>query len=83
MSPEPRIVAQRGVFALFGKGVRGMENIFSDEDFPPSALQKIIISKNNIDKFLKSLHRKGFAESTIYPDIYGLSLEIKRNFGYF
>lgn len=79
---SPRIVAQRGVFALFGKGVDGMEKVFTDGNFQADTLQKVIIPKANIDGYLRSLHRKGFAESTIFPDIFGLSLEIKRSFGY-
>lgn len=42
---SPRIVAQRGVFALFGKGLDGMEKTFSDGQFPAGALQKIVIKK--------------------------------------
>jgi hypothetical protein len=80
---SPRIVAQRGVFALFGKGIDGMEKTFTNSQFPSGSLQKIIIGKNYIDDILSSLYRKGFAESTIYPDLVGLSLEIKRSFGYY
>lgn len=81
---SPRIVAQRGVFSLFGKGVDGMEKVFlSNGSFPKGSLQKLIIPKANVEAYLHSLHRKGFAESTIYPDLFGLSLEIKRSFGYY
>lgn len=79
---SPRIVAQRGVFSLFGKGVEGMEATFSNGKFPSESLVKITISKKFINDLLISLHRKGFAESTIYPDLHGLSLEIKRSFGF-
>jgi hypothetical protein len=79
---SPRIVAQREVFALFGKGIDGMEKIYSKGSFPAGSLEKIIIEKSCVGDILKSLYRKGFAESTIYPDLFGLSLEIKRRFGY-
>lgn len=79
---SPRIVAQRGVFSLFGKGTEGMEKTYSASNFTAGALEKVIIRKANVDQILKSLYRKGFAESTIYPDLHGLSLEIKRSFGY-
>jgi hypothetical protein len=79
---SPRIVAQRGVFALFGKGTAGMERIFINKNFSPGSLQKIVIKKDYVDAILISLFRKGFVESTIYPDLFGLSLEIKRRFGY-
>lgn len=79
---SPRIVAQRGVFSLFGKGVEGMEKVFSNGSFPAGSLKKLVIDKASIDPILDSLYRKGFAESTIYPDLFGLSLEIKRSFGF-
>lgn len=79
---SPRIVAQRGVFALFGKGIDSMNKIYQESHFSAGALQKIVIEKNDIDEVLLSLYRKGFSESTIYPDLFGLSLEIRRNFGY-
>lgn len=79
---SPRIVAQRGVFALFGKGMDGMEKVYSEGSFKEGSLVKVVIKKENVERILKSLYRKGFSESTIYPDLFGLSLEIKRNFGY-
>ncbi len=78
-----RIVAQRGVFALFGKGSEGMETIFLNGQFQANSLIKIIIPKESVDEILHSLYRKGIAESTIYPDLFGLALEIKRLHGYF
>jgi hypothetical protein len=80
---SPRIVAQRGVFALFGKGADGMEKVYNTGAFPIGAIEKIVIKKGKVDGLLASLFRKGFAESTIYPDIVGLSLEIKRRFGFY
>ena len=79
---SPRIVAQRGVFALFGKGNDSMEQMYSTGAFARNSLQKIIVNRDKVDDLLMSLYRKGVAESTIFPDIFGLSLEIKRNFGY-
>jgi hypothetical protein len=79
---SPRIVAQRGVFSLFGKGLEGMEKTFLNGAFAAGSLERIVIKQQYINKILASLHRKGFAESTIYPDLFGLSLEIKRSFGY-
>jgi hypothetical protein len=80
---SPRIVAQRGVFALFGKGLDSMQTTFTAGTFPKRSLQKITISQAHVDDMLKSLYRKGIAESTIYPDITGLALEIRRGHGYF
>lgn len=80
---SPRIVAQRGVFALFGKGPESMQDIFTNGNFPAGSLQKIVIARQHIDGMLQSLYRKGIAESTIYPDISGLAAEIRRQFGYY
>ncbi|CDO36928.1 FRG domain-containing protein [Novosphingobium sp. KN65.2] len=79
---SPRIVAQRGVFALFGKGLTPMEKIFEDEAFSKDILTKVIIKKEHIDGVLKSLFQKGITESVIFPDLQGLALEIRRKFGY-
>jgi hypothetical protein len=79
---SPRIVAQRGVFALFGKSRKGMEKIFVEGDFPARTLVKVIIGKSCVDQLLESLFQKGFSEATIFPDLAGLSLEIRRKFGF-
>lgn len=77
-----RIVAQRGVFALFGKGMKSMQDLYEENDFPDDTLKKVVIRKENVDLILDSLFRKGFTESTIFPDLFGLSLEIKRRYGF-
>lgn len=79
---SPRIVAQRGMFALFGKSVDSMESIFENGAFKEGILQKVIIPKNKRDGIASSLFRKGISDSTIYPDLHGLSLELKRSFGF-
>ncbi len=79
---SPRIVAQRGMFALFGKSVDSMENCFQSVQFAAGALQKIIISKADREDVARSLFRKGVSDSTIYPDLQGLALELKRSFGF-
>lgn len=80
---SPRIVAQRGMFALFGKSVAAMEKQYDDnKDFPVGVLEKITIGKDCIDKIASSLFRKGVSDSTVYPDLVGLSLELRRSFGF-
>lgn len=79
---SPRIVAQRGMFALFGKSIDAMEKSFSDNPFAAGALHKIIINKDIRDTVAHSLFRKGVSDSTIYPDLHGLSLELRRSFGF-
>lgn len=80
---SPRIVAQRGMFALFGKGTNPMEKQYNEgKDFESGVLEKITIPKDNIDIISKSLFRKGISDSTVYPDLTGLSLELRRSFGF-
>ena len=79
---SPRIVAQRGMFALFGKSVEPMETSFIENEFEEDALQKVVIKKDIRDAVACSLFRKGISDSTIYPDLHGLSLELKRSFGF-
>lgn len=79
---SPRIVAQRGMFALFGKSVEPMEKNYMNGVFDSGVLQQVIIPKVNRDSIASSLFRKGVSDSTIYPDLHGLSMELKRSFGF-
>ena len=79
---SPRIVAQRGMFSLFGKSVEPMEKCFKNGGFANGVLQQVIIPKGYRDSIATSLFRKGISDSTIYPDLQGLSLELKRSFGF-
>ncbi|CAN7469886.1 FRG domain-containing protein [Pararhizobium sp. LjRoot238] len=77
-----RIVAQRGMFALFGKSTDSMDVSYEDQTFTDGTLQKIVILKDDVDKVATSLFRKGISDSTVYPDLFGLSLELRRHFGF-
>lgn len=79
---SPRIVAQRGMFALFGKSVDPMEKSYRNNGFEVGVLQQVLIPKANRDSLASSLFRKGVSDSTIYPDLHGLSMELKRSFGF-
>lgn len=79
---SPRIVAQRGTFSLFGKGTECMETAYAAPDFKNHILHKIVIPKNNCDAVALSLLKKGVSDTTIYPDLHGLSLELKKYFGF-
>jgi hypothetical protein len=78
-----RIVAQRGMFALFGKSTSSMETTYKmNADFDSGILELIEITKDKVDAMMNSLFRNGIADSTVYPDLTGLSLEIKRLHGF-
>ena len=76
-----RIVAQQGVFMLFGKDTTPMEQVFN-AGFPARCLTKIIVPKSLIPALRKSLLNHGITESVVFPDLEGLAREIKRVFGF-
>lgn len=72
-----RIVAQKGTFTLFpSTDAFNLEEKDDSSDF----LNKIIISKDHILSLKKQLSTLGVTESTIYPELPSLALEIKREF---
>lgn len=79
---SPRIVAQRGVFTIFGKSMDPMEEIYINRKFPENSLMKIIVPANRIPELLKSVISIGFSDSVIFPDLDGLAKEIKRFFNF-
>lgn len=79
---SPRIVAQRGGFALFGQGTDPMEKVYLADKFPKGILSKIEIPHDKVDEIRSSLFRKGFTESVVFPDLDGLSKELRRMFGF-
>lgn len=79
---SPRIVAQQGVFTIFGQNTSPMEIIFEVSGFPENALKKIILEKQNIERIRNALLINGVTESVVFPDLEGLSQEIKRKFDF-
>lgn len=79
---SPRIVAQRGTFVIFGKDTRPMEEICGALDFPTGALVKLSIPAESIASLLRSLAKVGITDSLVFPDLQGLALEARREFGF-
>lgn len=77
-----RIVAQRGVFTVFGKAAMPMESTYSAEKFPAASLSKIVFLKSRIAAFREQILGNGITESVVMPDLDGLAREIRRQFGY-
>jgi FRG domain len=77
-----RIVAQQGVFTIFGSNNSPMETLAKTLNFPESALIRFIIPANKITALRRSLLNHGITESTIFPDLEGLARETKRHFGF-
>jgi len=72
-----RIVAQKGTFTLFPN-----TNSFNLEDKQEAHkfLTLLIIKKESIESMKKQLFYLGITESSIYPDLNNLAIEIKKEF---
>jgi hypothetical protein len=77
-----RIVAQQGVFTIFGTEAKPMDEAFKTDGFPVRCLTKLTIRKSKISSLCKSLLNHGITESVVFPDLEGLAREIKRVFGF-
>jgi hypothetical protein len=79
---SPRIVAQQGVFTIFGQNQTPMEQVYGSEGFPANCLIKVTIKTSVIKSIRTSLLNHGVTESVVFPDLEGLAREIKRTFGF-
>jgi hypothetical protein len=77
-----RIVAQQGVFTIFGRDSEPMEKVFQADNFPVQCLTKFSVRKSLISQLRQSLLNHGVTESVVFPDLEGLAREIKRVFGF-
>lgn len=79
---SPRIVAQRGVFTIFGENMKPMERLYINENFSKDCLIKVILNKSLLPKMRKAILDDGITESVVFPDLEGLAKEIRRTFGF-
>jgi FRG domain len=79
---SPRIVAQRGVFTVFGQDTKPMEVVCDKQNFPPDCLVKIVLKQATLATFRKSILNHGVTESVVVPDLDGLAKEMRREFGF-
>lgn len=77
-----RIVAQQGVFVIFGKERIPMEKLLIDRNFRGNELMKVTIAHHRIPAMRKSLLNHGITESVVFPDLEGLARETRRYFGF-
>jgi hypothetical protein len=73
-----RVTAQRGHFTIHGK-VEEALNAMAKE--PDSRLIKVTIPAEQIDQIIDDLATYGITETTVFPDLEGLSRELSREFG--
>jgi hypothetical protein len=79
---SPRIVAQRGVFTIFGANRKPMETLVKGGDFPSAALSCILVNHRRVTSMRDSLLSQGTTETVVFPDLDGLARETKRFFGF-
>ncbi len=79
---SPRIVAQRGVFTMFGQSTTPMEEVLDGRDFPEGCLTKVTLPKDALPDLSRSIFAIGITDSVVWPDLDGLAAEIKRQFGF-
>ena len=77
-----RIVAQQGVFTIFGDDRRSMQELVRKGVMPQKSLAVMSVAAGKIDDLRSTLLETGITESTIYPDLEGLARETKRVFGF-
>lgn len=79
-----RIVAQRGVFAVFGSSSQPIEEVYESQPsrFKKNILQKMEIEGRFVENILGSLRKKGITDSVIFPDLFGMAREIRSEFGF-
>lgn len=75
---NPRIVAQRGTFTIFGKGTSPMEQI----SYARECMRCVLIEPGIKPDLYKKLLSIGYTHSVIYPDLSGLGVELKSYFGF-
>jgi len=74
---NPRIIAQRGVFTVFGRSKEPLETLFEKGDFPSTALTRLRLPQTSLAELNDQIRILGFRESMIYPDLEGLAREIR------
>jgi len=77
-----RIVAQRGVFMIFGKSLLSMEETYQNLKFPEDTLLKVTIPHSRIGALMNALSDIGITDSVVFPDLDGLAKETRRSFGF-
>lgn len=75
-----RIIAQRGLFLIFGMGETATQPATPDTDWFPiqTNKQKILIDAASKPKILQELHQLNICEETLFPDIERTAISIQR-----
>lgn len=74
-----RMVAQKSCFTVHGKKTDGLEEIFRNN--PDFEIIQLRISKSKVGIIKKQLCKMGITEGTLFPDLEGLTIELRYEFG--
>jgi hypothetical protein len=77
-----RIVAQRGVFTIFGRSTDSLDAHYQAGDYPADALIKVELPETAVHPLRQQLAAIGITDSVVYPDLEGLALELRRFYGF-
>lgn len=75
-----RIVAQRGVFTIFGKSTEAMDQQYETNDYSADSIVKVEVPEAAVYPLREQLLSIGITDSVVYPDLMGLAKELKRFF---
>lgn len=74
-----RIVVQKSCFTIFGSSRDGLDGYCMSQKSP--RLTKFVFPAGSAETILRSLNRAGISESSVFPDIEGLSRELNYTWG--
>jgi len=78
---DPRIVAQKSVFTIHGRLRNGFDVLFNKYPEAQICMLRISPDQEMIKNMIDELARLGMTETTIFPDLEGLSREIQAEYG--
>ena len=76
----PRIIAQRGQFTIHGSIREGLDSIVKSNGFNDVRLGKIKIDGKCKKSLFRELYLSGVSNSKLFPELNGLSLEIRHRY---
>jgi hypothetical protein len=74
-----RVSVQRSRFTIHGKSNRGLDSLLGSESKP--RLVKLTIARNVGREILRDLATSGIVETSVFPDLEGLSRELETKWG--
>lgn len=76
-----RMAAQRSCFTIHGAKSLSFEKMFIDTLVENGFLRKYVIDQSSNKRILKELGLLGIKHATVFPDLDGLAVELKMEFG--